>query len=52
MDKNLLGADDNSLFFVIFASIMGNNKESNMDAGVGGYNRVIKYLGIFGLLPY
>ena len=27
---------------------MGNNKESNMDAGVGGYRRVIKYLGIFG----
>lgn len=35
-------------FLAIFASIMGNNKESNMEAGVGGYRRVIKYLGIFG----
>lgn len=49
MDKNLFGAADNSLFFVIFASNMA--EESNMkksNAGTGDYNRVIKYLGIFG----
>ena len=48
MGKNLFRAGDNSLFFVIFAFIMANNKETGTDANAGDYKRVIKYLGIFG----
>ena len=48
MGKNLFRAGDNSLFFVIFAFIMANNKETGTGANAGDYKRVIKYLGIFG----